>query len=122
MNKFKVGDRVKVKGGFGPAKGTEGVVVEVDTGSSLDSVLCRFKNFEGHNGNGRTRRGKDFDTSDHWYLYPDQIELISRPNKTKNRKRRKNNEFFMWTICRKFIDNFVRCNDECRKLRKETRR
>ena len=44
MNKFKVGNRVKVIGGFGPAKGTEGVVVEVDTGSALDSVLCRFKN------------------------------------------------------------------------------
>ena len=122
MNKFKVGDIVKVTGGFGPSKGTEGVVVEVDTGSALDCVLCRFENFKGHKGNGRTRRGKDFDTSDHWYLYPDQIELISIPNKTKNRKRRKNNEFFMWTICRKCIDNFVRCNDERRKLRKETRR
>ena len=83
MNKFKVGDIVKVTGGFVPAKGTKGVVVEIDTGSHRDSILCRFKNFEGHNGNGHTRRGKDFDTSDHWYLYPHRIELISRPNETE---------------------------------------
>lgn len=116
MNKFKVGDIVKVTGGFGPAKGTEGVVVEVDTGSALDSVLCRFKNFEGHKGNGRTRRGKDYDTQDYWYLYPDQIELISIPNETKNRKRRKNNGFFSRTIYRKRIDDIIRCDDECRRI------
>ena len=116
MNKFKVGDIVKVTGGFGPAKGTKGVVVEVDTGIKCDRILCRFKNFEGHKGNGHTKTGKGYDTSDHWYVYPDEIELISIPNETKNRKRRKKNEFFMWTICRKCIDNFVRCNDERRRI------
>lgn len=80
MNKFKVGDRVS--GIYGKIKGYKGVVVEVDTGSFGDKILCRFKNFEGHKGNGRTRRGKDYDTSDHWYVYPGQIELISRPNET----------------------------------------
>lgn len=80
MSKFKVGDRVR---GISRAiKGYEGVVVEVDTGSSGDKILCRFKNLEGHNGNGVTRRGKDYDTSDHWYVYPNEIELISRPNET----------------------------------------
>lgn len=86
MNKFKVGDIVKLKGGFGPVIGTEGVVVEIDTGSALDSVLCRFKNFNGHNGNGRTKRGKDYNTSDHWYVYPGDIELISRPNEEESEK------------------------------------
>ena len=120
MNKFKVGDRVS--GIYGKIKGYKGVVVEVDTGIKCDRILCRFKNLEGHNGNGHTKTGKGYDTSDYWYVYPDEVELISRPNETKNRKRRKRNELFTWTICRKFIDNFVRCNDECRKLRKETRR
>lgn len=107
MNKFKVGDRVS--GIYGKIKGYKGVVVEVDTGIKCDKILCRFKNFYGHNGIGYTKRGKNYDTQDYWYVYPDEVELISRPNKTKNRKRRKNNEFFMWTICRKFIDDFVRC-------------
>ena len=74
MNKFKTGDRVRVIAGW--CKGYEGVVVETDTGSFGDTILCRFKNFNGHHGNGVTKRGKDYDTSDHWYVYPDWIELI----------------------------------------------
>ena len=115
MKKFKTGDRVKLKGGFGPVIGAEGVVVEIDTGIHRDRILCRFKNLEWHNGNGHTKTGKGYDTSDYWYVYPDEVELISRPPKTKNRKRRNNNEFFMRTICRKCIDDFVRCNDERRR-------
>lgn len=74
MSKFKVGDRVRGISGW--CKGYEGVVVETDTGSFGDTILCRFKNFNGHHGNGVTKRGKDYDTSDHWYVYPDWIELI----------------------------------------------
>lgn len=74
MNKFKVGDRVR--GISRATKGYEGVVVEVDSGSQRDDILCRFKNFHGHNGNGVTKRGKDYDTSDHWYVQPHWIELI----------------------------------------------
>lgn len=80
MSKFKVGDRVR--GIRGRIEGYEGAVVETDTGSFGDSILCRFKNFNGHDGNGRTKRGKDYDTSDHRYVYPHEIELISRPNET----------------------------------------
>lgn len=107
MNKFKVGDRVS--GIYGKIKGYKGVVVEVDTGIKCDRILCHFKNFNGHNGNGLTKTGKDYNTSDHWYVYPDEIELISIPNETKNRKRRKKNEFFMWTICRQCINDIIRC-------------
>lgn len=56
MNKFKVGDRVS--GIYGKIKGYKGVVVEVDTGIKCDRILCRFKNFEGHKGNGHTKTGK----------------------------------------------------------------
>lgn len=80
MSKFKVGDRVR--GIRGRIEGYEGAVVETDTGSFGDSILCRFKNFNGHDGNGCTKRGKDYDTSDHRYVYPHEIELISRPNET----------------------------------------
>lgn len=74
MSKFKVGDRVRgIRGGI---EGYEGVVVETDTGSFGDGILCRFKNFNGHDGNGRTKRGKDYDTLDHWYVQPHWIELI----------------------------------------------
>ena len=74
MSKFKVGDRVR--GIRGRIEGYEGAVVETDTGSFGDSILCRFKNFNGHDGNGRTKRGKDYDTIDHWYVQPHWIELI----------------------------------------------
>lgn len=89
MKKFKTGDRVKLKGGFGPVIGTEGVVVEIDTGIHRDSILCRFKNFNGHNGNGLTKTGKDYNTSDHWYVYPGDIELISRPNEEEESEKEK---------------------------------
>lgn len=76
MSKFKVGDRVR--GIYGKIKGYKGVVVETNTGSHDRTILCRFKNFDGHNGNGVTRRGKyyDYDTSDYWYVLPHDIELI----------------------------------------------
>ena len=74
MSKFKVGD--KVIGISGAVEGYKGVVVE---GEHVNSglVLCRFKNFKGHNGNGCTERGKDYDTSNHYYVYPNEIELIN---------------------------------------------
>lgn len=78
--KFKAGD--KVRGVKGSVKGYEGVVVETNSGIDYDMILCRFKNFYGHCGNGCTKRGKDYDTSDHYYVYPHMIELISRPNET----------------------------------------
>lgn len=72
--KFKVGD--KVIGISGDTKGYKGVVVETNSGCSRNSILCRFKNFKGHNGNGSTNRGKDYDTSDYYYVLEDGIELI----------------------------------------------
>ena len=76
--KFKVGDKVRAIDGY--AKGYEGIVVE--SSDSHGVILCRFKNFKGHNGRGCTKRGKDYDTSDHWYASEDEIELILRPNET----------------------------------------
>ena len=73
MSKFKVGDRVR--GISGVTKGYKGVVVEVEHANN-SLVLCRFKNFKGHNGNGCTKRCKDYDTSDHYYVSPNKIELI----------------------------------------------
>ena len=71
--KFKVGDRVREISGV--TKGYKGVVVE-DEHANSGLVLCRFKNFKGHNGNGCTKRGKDYDTSDHYYVFPKEIKLI----------------------------------------------
>lgn len=71
---FKVGD--KVRGVKGLVKGYKGVVVKTNSGFNGGLILCRFKNFKGHNGNGGTNIGKDYDTSDHWYVFPYEIELI----------------------------------------------
>lgn len=80
MSKFKVGDKVRAIDGY--AKGYEGVVVETNSGIGHGMILCRFKNFDGHNGGGFTKRGKNYDTTDHYYVSEDVIELISRPNET----------------------------------------
>lgn len=69
MEKFKVGDKVKYSR-------YTGVVVEVNSGSDHNLILCRFNDFRGHKGNGHTNRGKDYDTNDYYYCRPELLELI----------------------------------------------
>jgi len=79
---FKVGDKVvvvtdrKAGGDYDVnLKGKVGEVVEPKSGFNGERVLCRFDGFNGHNGNGATKRGRNYDTNDHWYVSPEDIKI-----------------------------------------------
>ena len=74
---MKLGDKVS----YGVYVGT---VVEVNSGSNKKLNLCKFPDMKcGHNGNGFTNKGSDYDTKDYWYCKDIDLELIE--DTTKNR-------------------------------------
>lgn len=73
-NKFKVGDKVKYNDFVGE-------VIETNSGAGRNMYLCRFYNFNGHNGNGFTVRGRNYETNDYYYVLECHLSLIESTTK-----------------------------------------